>query len=294
VRHACAALLAGAAVAAAAAPAAAQCPGATSVADVCPLDPQRWVGEFTALGANALLGGVTAGVTRALGGGAFRDGFMRGLVGGTAVYAGKRVATERFAGAGLLGRQVAAAGVGLVRAAGSGEPALARVPVPIGPLWLDVRPAERRLTARLDVAALGWIVYGVLEPELHFAAGRSVSSGAAVFRTRDRVLLYGDSAHAAGVTNAGVVFVADVPAYGDAFLERALAHERVHVIQQDFLSLLWTDPLARRVVRDVCPASRVLRSIDVNLSTELMRGVGRFFKRHEDRPWELEAIFLAR
>ena len=40
--------------------------------------------------------------------------------------------------------------------------------------------------------------------------------------------------------------------------------------------------------------SHVARRIDINLSTELLRTLGRLFAEHDDRPWELESIFLTR
>jgi hypothetical protein len=38
----------------------------------------------------------------------------------------------------------------------------------------------------------------------------------------------------------------------------------------------------------------VNRWVDINLSTELLRLLGRAGDRHHDRPWELEAIYFTR
>lgn len=261
----------------------------------CRPDAPTWVGEFAALSANAVLGGLTAGLVSHVRGGEFGDAFLRGLGGGAGVYAGKRIASERFDGAGLLGRQVAAVGTSMVRNAGQGEAAFTRLLLPIGPVWLELGPRFRPAAARIEPFALGWTLYGLLEAELEFDAGRSLSAGTAVFRTRGTLLSFdGEEAHAAGMTNAGVILLADVPAYGNPFMERSFAHERAHVLQQDFLGMAWTDPLVQRLVRRTPATGAVGRRIAFNLSTELMRGLGRLFPEHENRPWEIEAIFFGR
>ncbi len=97
----------------------------------------HWAGEFAILSGNAVLSGVTAGVVQKLRGGSFRDGFVRGLTGGGVIYLGKRVAAERFSGAGLLGREVASLGTSMVRNASEGYGLLDDVVLPVGaaPPW---------------------------------------------------------------------------------------------------------------------------------------------------------------
>jgi hypothetical protein len=271
--------------------AAAQCPPGQA----CPPETPRWVGDFAALSANVFLGGITAGVARHLDGGSFRDGFVDGLTGGAAVWAGKRVAAGRFDGAGLLGREIGAAGVSMVRNAGFGRSLFHTLVLPLGPLQVEWTTTTNALNARVDPIALGWIAYGVAENELHFDFGGTLSAGAPVFRTRDRILRFGDEGvHAAGVTSAGVIIVADVPGYGDAFTRRALAHERVHVLQQDHIAEWWVLPLTRNLLERVPFARHASPHVAVNLSTELLRGLGHLFSAHAERPWELEATFLAR
>jgi hypothetical protein len=270
--------------------------GSTDVETGCTVDTPRWLGEFATLSVNAAIGGLTAGLVQRFRGGSFADAFVSGVLGGATTYAGKRVAAERFAGAGAIGRIVSATGASMARNATSGQLLLSRITVPVGPVWLDVRRgmAGTSVGARVDPVALGWFVYGLAEPELHFDAGESLSAGAAVFRTRGKLLSFGDDErHAAGVTNAGIIFLADIPAYGDSFERRALAHERVHVLQEDALAIMWTDPLASHVMSGL-GAYSPSRYVAVNLSTELMRTLARFESRHEARPWEMESIFLAR
>jgi hypothetical protein len=270
--------------------------GSTEIETGCTIDAPRWIAEFATLSANGVIGGLTAGLVRHFRGGSFGDGFVSGLLGGATTYAGKRVAAERFSGAGAIGRIVSAGGASMVRNATSGELLLSRLTVPVGPVWVELRRtgAGTSLGARIDPVALGWLVYALAEPELVLDAAESLSAGAAVFRTRGKVLSFGDDdRHAAGVTNAGVIFLAGVPAYGRSFERRALAHERVHVLQEDALAIMWTDPLATRAFRGLGEYSPS-RYVAVNLSTELLRTLAGFGSRHEDRPWEMESIFLAR
>jgi hypothetical protein len=216
-------------------------------------------------------------------------------MGGAIVYAGKRVASERFAAAGAIGRGIAAVGSSAVRNAGGATSTFSSLTLPIGPVWLDVDTSTWTLGARIDPAGLAWVTYAVIEPELELDWGRTLSAGAPVFLTDDRSLqLSGDSVHAAGLTNAGVIFLADVPAFGPSFARRHAAHERVHVIQEDQLAILWTDPAGGWILRR-SPALRGPASwVAVNLSTELLRLLGGLIPEHGDRPWELESIFLAR
>ena len=261
----------------------------------CYFDAPRWVGEFASLGANGLLGALTAGLSRHLGGGSFRDGFVEGALGGSIVYAGKRTAAESFAGAGLIGRSVAAVGSSSVRNASRGAPLFSRLTLPLGPLWMEFESSTRDVSTRLDPVALGWMVYGITEPELELDWSGTFSDGTPVFKTHNKVLkLGGDTIYVAGVTNAGIVYSADVPAFGPGHARRHRAHEQVHVIQEDQLAIMWTDPLVRWAMGRAARLRRLRSGLAVNLSTEILRLLGHAVPEHGDRPWEVEAFFFAR
>ena len=274
----------------------ASCFGGTVDDDgACGFAAPRWVGEFASLSANGVIGGLTAGLLRHFRGGSFRDGFVRGMAGGAATWAGKRITAESFGGAGLIGRGVSAAGASMVRNAGDGAPTFDRLILPVGPLWLDYSPRRRALRVRVDVAALAWVTWAVAESELDLDVRESLSAGTPLFRTKGKLLSSGhDDAHAAGVTNAGIILLADVPAYGPEFERRAMAHERIHVLQEDQLAILWSDPGVSRVAGLTASGRTANRFIAWNLGTEVLRLLGNAFPEHGDRPWELEAIFFAR
>jgi hypothetical protein len=255
----------------------------------------RWAGQLTALTTNVVFGGLTAGVIQELRGGSFKDGFTRGALGGGITYVGKRVSAERFAGAGFMGREIAAVGSAVVRNASAARPAFERLVFPVGPVTLHVWPRQRRFDASVDVIAVGWMVYGFTEPELNFAAGESLSAGTAVFRTDNRLIMNrGNRTHAGGFAAAGIIFQSFVPAWGEPFLERTLAHERVHVAQEDQFLYTIFEPAADWLLAKVPHGSSVARRVDFNLSAELFGLLSNLFPKHIDRPWELEATYLSR
>ena len=262
----------------------------------CRLDVPNWVGEFATMSANAVLGGFTAGLRQTWNGGDFSDAFVRGALGGAIGYGGKRLAIERFDGAGFLGRQVASVGHSFVRNAAEGVPLLDRINLPLYLVRLEIRPRATsgpRIQPRLDVATVLWTSYAVVEEELSFDGGKSLSAGSFVFETDGKV--FGsetDTTHALGRAEVGVVFLANVPQFGDEVQDATFAHERVHTLQFDQVHAYWTDPLETTFTR-LIGAPSMNRWLDLNPSTELIRLLGAL-AAYEDRPWELEARWLAR
>jgi hypothetical protein len=277
-------------------PAAAQCPPQQVPPDLrvpCPENWPAWAGELAVLGGNALLGGVSAGVLHRLAGGSFRDAFLKGLAGGAVVYGGKRVAAERFGGAGLVGRQVAAVGSSMVRNAGEGRGTLELVALPVGPAWIYLQSATPQVRVRADIVAAGWLLYAVSEPELRFDAGMSISAGVPVFMADDRIIVAGgDTLHASGIAETGLVMLSNVPAYGREYAREVFAHERVHVLQLDQLFRTVTGPATDRAIAGVPPLRRAAPYVDLNLARPFMSALHSLFPRFIDRPWETEAVFL--
>ncbi len=284
---------------AAAMPVAAQClptPLPPEVAPPCNQRYPRWTGEATSLGVNALLGGISAGVLRELRGGSFRDGFFRGAVGGSMIYVSKRVVAGEFDGAGLIGRELGAVGASVVRNAGEGRGMFEELVLPIGPSRLYVNTQRGAVRLVPDLTAIAWTISGIVEPELRLDWRESLSSGTPVFFADDRIIIISaDSNHVGGLTNSGVIMLANVPAFGPDVARINLKHERVHVVQEDQVFLTITDPFEDWVVGKLPYAGGFLvKHVDINLATSLFEVIGGWLPEFLDRPWETEAVFRAR
>ena len=222
--------------------------GPSAAAQTLDQQPSRLGGHVTALAGNLGLGALTGGVLQALKGGSFKDGFVRGALGGAVMYAGKRTAARRSWGAGLMGREIHAVGVSMVRNASDGEPSFARLFLPLGPLPVRatlMTGGGVRMQPQLDLMAAWWLAGGVLGSGLGLDLGHSVSSGAPVFQADQRWLDRSDP-DVQGLAIARTIFLGD-PALAPPFAAPqadVLAHERVHVLQQDFLLTAWGDPFA--------------------------------------------------
>lgn len=237
--------------------------------------------ELTAGALNALLGGVTSAALRFVRGEPVWDAFWQGAIGGGLTYAGKRVAVERFYGAGLVGRQVASVGGSVTRNAAAGRGALDELVLPAGPVRLYI--SDRGITPRLDLATLVTAGAFMLTYDARLDPGASLSAGALIFR--------GDSPMP-GLTSAGAMVVwSDMPSTEGP---RLMAHERVHILQYDQMFLSWGEELERWTARQA-PAGLggALDHFDFGVS---VLGIGTGLSlalTYRARPWETEAYFLA-
>lgn len=255
--------------------------------------PHDWGSEARTFGVNVALGGLTAGLLQAFRGGDFTDAFLRGALGGAVTYGGKRLAVEHFDGAGFLARQVASVGDSFVRNAAEGVPLLDRITLPLYLLRLDVHPrdAARRVQPRIDVLTSGWMLYALFQSHLSLDPAKSLSSGALVYNSSRQIALDEDGRVAFGATVGGIILLADpddrLPAQRDA----TFAHERVHVLQLDQALAYWSGPLEGWALRSV-GAGGAARWIDLNLPPHFLAMYSGL--SYDDRPWEIEAEWLAR
>lgn len=263
-----------------------------------PSSPSRyppWVGHFTVLSANAVLGGLTAGIFQRLRGGSFRDGFTRGVLGGSIVFVGKELASARFDGAGLAGREVAAVGASVIANAAEGRPSLERLGFPIGPVRLLVHTSGRpRVAARIELVPLAALVYAFGQKQLHFDAGASLSAGTPVFRAPGLLFRrrWADDSPSTGLEVASTVWLSDVPRYGQHYARAVFAHERIHVIQTDVLGATLTQPLESWLDHRTIEGSWAGRHLGLDLGDVLLSGLDLVVHGHDSRPWEMEANFL--
>jgi hypothetical protein len=208
--------------------------------------PAAWTEDVAILGTNVAMGGLTAAVTAWIRGEDPTRAFLRGAAGGGLVFAGKRLVSEDFDGAGFLGREVGAVGSSVVANAGLGRGWLEEVWLPLGPLWIQANwhTPER---FRLNVWTLGSLAWALGRPELELDWGETLSNGTFVLRS-PRHGLRSDDEPASGITLGGNVLIGRLPASEH---EEVRAHELVHVIQQDFVVRAWSRPLESRGWREL-------------------------------------------
>jgi hypothetical protein len=257
------------------------------------LDRPALLGPPGMLALNTLVGGVTTGLVRELRGGSFLAGFRAGAIGGTLVFAGKTVAVQRFSGAGLAGRQLAAVGGSIAANGAAGAPALSRLELPLGPVRFVLGEPRRTLTLRLDPVGMAVLTYAVVEQRLRLDAGASLSAGTPIFRGDAPAFQVPVSgARAAAVELSSVILLADLSAYDARTRSDILAHERVHTIQGDAFQSFF----GRALLEWLAPASpgwqRVVGLLDVNLGEAAAElAVGIFARRGI---WEIEAEHIGR
>lgn len=238
------------------------------------------------LGANAVLGALTAGVARWLTGESVRDGIELGLAGGALGYAGRVIAVRDFAGAGLLGRQVNAVGTSLVSNVAASRPALSRLDFPVGPVVLRFERDRGPLPSpRVRVWDAVWLISGLLDSRLELDWAESASAGAPVFRAPDHLL----EGYAYGRYVGGVIVL------GMNRRPTTLAHERVHVLQLDQLHGYWGRPLEEWLASALPGPVRPPGWMEAGVAAPfLIWGLGDGLSLDkDDRPWEAEADFLA-
>lgn len=253
----------------------------------------RTSGELVTLGANALIGGLTAGVRQWRADASFLDAFWRGAIGGAGTYAGKRIVASDFTASGVLGRGVAAAGASVARNASEGRPMFDRLTIPVSFVRLHWRPATGNMQASLDlpgIAAIAGIYMSDLGASLDIA--RSLDTGAPVFLARDWTPERGW----AGRQVLGAVLLrGDRPrnADHDRILRHALHHERVHVLQYDQIFILWNEPLETRVLQKLDAPDWLISRFDLSLIAFGLSGA-KFALPGALHVWEDEAHFVAR
>ncbi|HEX9581764.1 MAG TPA: hypothetical protein VF970_11725 [Gemmatimonadales bacterium] len=253
--------------------------------------PASWVAHFSALAGNAGLGALTGGILQALRGGSFADGFTRGALGGSLVYAGKRISAERFWGAGLAGREVAAVGTSVVRNAARGRPPLERLALPLGPVpvWITVelRPGFT-VTPRLDVVGAAWLGFNGTDRRLDLDLSSSLSAGVPVFQA-DRRAIVADDDLASGVMVARTITLSDPLSRFPSDLAHTFAHERIHVVQSDFALGTWNEALMDWLLPRLPAGTIVNRYALLDVVSNLVW----VWPSGLTNPWEAEAEFFA-
>lgn len=195
--------------------------------------------DFTILSANALVGAVSAGITAWLRGEDFSDAFAWGAVGGAGSYVGKRIAAERFDGAGFLGREVAAVGHSVIANSGRGEAPLSQLWFPVGPVRIRPAVLGADWSTQVDVATTSRLLYSLAQPELDFDWSKSLQQGTPVFVATENAIL-SNGVSVGGTGGGGVIWLSGIPSPDP---ERRLIHETTHIIQGDFAAAVVSYPV---------------------------------------------------
>lgn len=209
-------------------------------------------GHVALLSANAMVGAVAAGVAAWTRGEDVSRAFLLGAAGGSLGYAGKVTATADFTGAPIAGRQLAAVGHSMIGNAGEGRGALSEVWLPASPFRVKLPDEERGWSLQLDLMDLTMLLYGVLTPELDFDAALALRQGTPVFVATDRAIRVKDTGYVGGFALSGTIVVSGAVPAG-VQRRSVLAHEMVHIIQNDFAKVAISYPVERFAVRLLAP-----------------------------------------
>jgi hypothetical protein len=241
------------------------------------------------LAANGALGGAAAAVRATIAGRDPVRAFVRGAGGGLIVGAGRQVASSRFDGAGLLGRQLSASGISVIR--GATEDTAAWL-VPVGPLKLWIVPrSEDRLRARLNLTEVTATLYYVARRDARLDGRASLSAGAPVFRIPERTFATADG-EAVGRMDAGIILLGAAESPYRVSRDEPLAHEAVHILQLDFGTEVLTAPVETWALQRIV-GRRAAAMVDAGILSPLILGGLNSITAYGDRPWEHEASKLS-
>lgn len=236
------------------------------------------------LGVNMAIGAVTAAILAKVNGHSVSRAALLGALGSAVTYSGKDLATQRFDGAGLLGRQVGAVGASILRDAVEGTPAFRRVVLPLGFVRLHVdadAPSPVRVRADLAAIVAGGIAVG---DGARLDVGTSLSMGTPVFRSH-AVWQNWRGAHIGGVVRL-------TNHHGGELGARIRAHEMIHVIQHDADFIVFAEPVEQSFAGHL-PAGRWLHEwADFGVQVPV-RLTANWLLPYDSRPWEREAAILS-
>lgn len=243
-------------------------------------------------GINAAIGVVTAtawSVARGRGVAGLKSALGYGLVGGLTMSAARQVAASPFNGSGFVGREISAAGISLITSSGSDHVTLS---FPVGPVALqftDGKSFDWRVNALSAVDA----VVNIARKQTRLDPSLSLSSGTFVFRdTRDTF-----TTGIKGSTEAiGEEEVGNIELSKDAFYARgaprALYHENVHVLQDDYFSEAVANPIERVILNQLHIGRLITRHVDLGILSSQLEVLANAAVPYDARPWEREAYML--
>lgn len=243
-------------------------------------------------GINAAIGVVTAAawsVARGRGLDGLESALGYGLAGGLAMSAARQVAASPFNGSGFVGREISAAGISLITSSGSDHVTLS---FPVGPVRIQLKDG-RLFDWRVNAVDAGDAIVNLVRKETRLDPGLSLSSGTFVFRDTRDSFTTGDkgSTEAIGEEELGNIKLAK-----DAFYARgeprALYHENVHVLQEDYFSETLANPVERAILNKLHIGRLITRHVDLGVLSPQLEVLADAAIPYDARPWEREAYLL--
>jgi hypothetical protein len=236
---------------------------------------------------NAAIGGVVGAAWAAMRGASVLKGAGQGVTGGLIISGGRQTAASTFQEAGLLGRELSAAGVSLV--ASAGQPAMT-FRFPFGPL--SVQYANQAFDWRINVADCAIAAVVALTPHAQLDLPLSLSAGAPVFRSRGFDIAGTDNSDARGLTYGAVIWLKRRPFEPDDRVRQVLGHESVHVTQEDFVQNALALPVESAALRRAPWGKVFVRHFDLGLLGDASALALAHFIPYRSQPWEREAYGL--
>lgn len=261
------------------------CPGAGS-----PSGPSENVLQRRYFVINTAIGATTGGISARVRGGSFWHGFLGGALGGGLVYVGKKTVTTHHEFAGLIGREIGAAGSSIVQNASLNKPMLDRIVVPLGPTRLYIKTGDSSgVRLKIDLAATVATIYAATRPGSRLDISATFRAGAPVFMlpapTKDPIWQ--------GFHAAGVIQVRDYLSLPRESITGTIEHELVHVVQYDFGFIAWTEAPEAALIRRLPGGTRIGRYFDLSLNEPVLLLLNGMIP-NDKRPWEREAMNLSR
>lgn len=254
--------------------------------------------EVTVAAANALLGGMTAGVTALVHGRPFLRAFGLGAAGGVIVYGGKRfMSWHGLPGAGMAGRFFGATGASMVRNGAAGRGAFDLMLLPVGPFTLYLRPPGDSTNApiKLNLVRAAYMTALVLRDDFRMDWHASLNAATPVFERPGKVLFRREDRVTLGLAINGAVILGDPtsePLAATITRGELVAHERVHVVQGDFVEIAWTGPIEQWLLGALPGGAWLRRYVEPGFLGLAIAAAGLAALPGDASPWEKEAEYF--
>jgi len=238
------------------------------------------------LAINTTIGSVTGLVWATIRHSSKSKGALQGAGGGALMSVGRQIAATAFNGSGFVGREISATGASLT--ATSGEPKTT-LTFPIGPVSLAF--SQDSYDWRINVADFIAIVGLSLSPNTRLDLGKSLSSGAALFRDRHSSFGQRGDFDIMAISEFGTVRLSRSAFDPFTGKTNVMYHENVHILQDDYFQDAIALPAERQVIQHLPFGRRFLRHLDLGVAGPMLEGAMSPIP-YESRPWEREAYSL--